>query len=424
MAAIVIATIPMAILQSTSTQNDLVVTSFLMAFALFMLRLWKNFSVANILFASLALGLALLTKGTSYIYGAAIGIALAAPILFQVRSSLRLLITRISCLALVCLIALALNSGHLIQTCRLYGSPLFGGENRMSNQDLSVSALLSSIPRNLSLHFGTSSPRLNRAIDRALRQVAGSQVDNRDNAYLEIAFAINPYRRHEDFAGNPIHLWLALFALASVLIWARRQIPPRTWYAVALLLGGCLFCFCLRWQPWGSRLQTPLFALSAPLIVIAFTRCARRTDNYVSLIAIVLMALYSLPFVLNNKLRPLFSNGWKQKPRTQLYFAYRPALYESYKKAIEMLEKAGVQDVGLHIGGDGWEYPFWVLAKGSRPMQFRHVGLTEQSKVLQTDTSLPEYVVATINSDAWPERSGYESVFAFGNLSVLRRLAQ
>jgi hypothetical protein len=423
MAAVVIATIPMAILQSTSTQNDLVVTSFLMAFALFMLRLRKNFTAANILFASLSLGLALLTKGTSYIYGAALGLTLAAPILLQARSSLRLLIARLSCLALVCLFALLLTSGHLVRTYRLYGSPLFAGEDGMSSQDLSFPALLGSIPRNLSLHFGTTSPRLNRATDRGLRQVVGGQIDNRDNAYLSTAFSINPYRRHEDFAGNPIHLWLALFALAAALLSARRQIPARTWYAVALLLGACLFCFYLKWQPWGSRLQTPLFVLSAPLIIAALTPRIRKIYNYAALIAIVLMTLYSLPFALNNKLRPLISNAWKQKPRTQLYFMYRPELYEGYQQAIDILEKTGVEDIGLYIGGDGWEYPFWALAKARR-LRFRHVGFTGPSRVRPTDTSLPEYVVVTRNTDTWPERNRYEPVFTSDHVSVLRKLLQ
>jgi hypothetical protein len=78
----------------------------------------------------------------------------------------------------------------------------------------------------------------------------------------------------------------------------------------------------------------------------------------------------------------------------------------------------------LYIGGDGWEYPFWALAKENRDMRFRHVGLTEESKPLQTDTSLPAYVVTTVNTDTWPDRSRYESVFALDHLSVLRKMAQ
>ncbi len=388
-AAVLIATIPMAILQSTSTQNDLVVTSFVLVFALFMLRLSKAFNVENLLFASLGLGLALLTKGTSYIYSAAVGLALAVPILRPASFDFALLLRRTGGLALLCLIALALNSGHLARTCRLYGSPVFMGENRTANEDCSISALLGNIPRNLALHFGTSMPRLNDAIDRTLRRVIGAQLDNRDNSYLKIPFSLNPYRRHEDFAGNPIHLLVALLALALALVGPRGQIQQRTWYAIAVLAGASLYCFCLKWQPWSSRLHLPLFALSAPLIAIAVTRLPRKIERYLVAAVMVLTTLYSIPFVLRNELRPLLTKDWKNKERARLYFTYRPELYQGYKQAIDLLEQSSARDVGLYIGGDGWEYPFWALGKDSA-MQFRHVGLTEQSKVLETNTSLPE----------------------------------
>ena len=420
MSAVIIATIPMAILQSTSTQNDLVVSSFILAFALFMLRLGKDFNIENILFASLSLGLALLTKGTAYIYCAPLGVALAVPILFKARSNFSLLIRRAGCLSLVCLIALALNSGHFARSYRLYGSPVYGGPGWL-NQDSSISALLSNIPKNLSLHLGTRSRHINEVIDETLRSVLGKQLDNRDNNYLGIPFRIVPYRRHEDYAGNPIHLWLTLLAFALAFVWARRQFSQRNWYAIALLLGGCLYCFCIKWQPWASRVHTPLFALAAPVIVIALTQHAKGIGRYSALAGIAFMVLYSFPFALNNQTRSLLSNDWKQKERMQLYFTNRPELYEPYKRAMNVLEKAGAQDVGLYIGGDGWEYPFWVFAK-SGDMRFRHVGLTEQSKVLQTEASLPAYVVATMNTDTWPERKEYSPVYASDNVSVLKRL--
>lgn len=414
MSAVIIATIPMAILQSTSTQTDLVVSSFILAFALFMLRLWKKFNIENIFFASLSLGLALLTKGTAYIYCAPLGLALALPILKA--SSFPLLIRRTGGLLLVCLIGIALSNGHFIRTYRLYGSPVYADDNKICNEDLSVPALLSTIPRNLSVHLGTSSPRLNQAIYRTLGLVLGKQLNNRDNSYLGIPFSITPYRCHDDYSGNPIHMLLALAALALALVWARRQFSQRTWYAIALILGGCLYCFCIKWQPWTSRLHTPLFALSAPLIVMALTQHAKGIVGYV---AILFMVLYSFPFALTNELRPLLSKEWQQKERNELYFMYRPELYQSYKEAMDVLQKAGVQDVGLYIGGDDWEYPFWMLAK---EMHFRPVGLTEQSKVLQTDASSPEYIIATMNTDTWPERKEYSVVYASENVSVLKRL--
>lgn len=100
----------------------------------------------------------------------------------------------------------------------------------------------------------------------------------------------------------------------------------------------------------------------------------------------------------------------------------RPELYEPYTKAMDVLQKAGARDVGFYIAGvDGWEYPFWVMAKNrALDMRFRHVGLTDQSKILQTNASLPEYIIVMMSTDAWPERSQYDVVYAADDVSVLK----
>ena len=109
-AAMVMATLPMAILQASSTQNDLVVSSFVMSFGLFMLRMRQHLSAENVLLAAMALGLALLTKATAWLYCAAIGTSLAVPLLLASRSD-RARFLRVTA-AVVCMIivTLALNA--------------------------------------------------------------------------------------------------------------------------------------------------------------------------------------------------------------------------------------------------------------------------------------------------------------------------
>lgn len=420
--ALIIATTPMLILQSTSTQNDLVVTSFVMAFALFMLRLGKSFNAGNILFAALSLGLAIFTKGTAYLYGAGLGLALAVPLLLEARPDVIRLARRTSALALIVLIALALNAAYFVRTCRLYHVPVYSDVSPMANEDRSIPALLSTIPRDLSVHFSTPSSRLNERIEQTLRLVLGKQFDNRRNAYLGIPFRLNRYQRQEDWAGNPIHLFFMLLAAVLMFRWVRRDIPHRNWYAIGVLLAGCLFCMCLKWQPWGSRLQTPLFALAAPIIAIALTESGKWVRRYIAPTALVLMILYCLPFVLKNETRPLLSSQWRHKDRIELYFAVRPELHEPYKKAIELLGAVGARDVGLCMGGDDWEYPLWVMAKQStQGMRFRHVCISDQSRMLLTNSNLPDYVLATMKTNTWPQSKDYRPVLVSDQVALLRR---
>ena len=71
-AALLVATIPMAILQSTSTQNDVVVAGYLLAAAFFLIRAFAvdGAPARNLALAGAAVGLAFATKGTAYILAA------------------------------------------------------------------------------------------------------------------------------------------------------------------------------------------------------------------------------------------------------------------------------------------------------------------------------------------------------------------
>jgi len=67
-AAVLCATIPMAIMQSTSTQVDLVAAFWLVITVYCLLSLKKQFSLLNIILLGCSLGLALLTKTTNYFF--------------------------------------------------------------------------------------------------------------------------------------------------------------------------------------------------------------------------------------------------------------------------------------------------------------------------------------------------------------------
>jgi hypothetical protein len=418
LSSVVMATLPMAILQSTSTQNDLVLSSFVLSFALFMLRLRRDATPANMLFASLSLGLACLTKGTAFVYGAAIGASLAVPMLYAARSNHALLLRRIAGLSLVVAGAIVLNAGHFARTYSLYGTPLATGDQNYSNHDRSAPAMLGNIARNIGLHLGTPSRPLNRHIYRAFRHALGAELNNPHTTWHGPPFSIS-YSRHEDTAGNLIHMLAIVFALVSAFRWIPScQLHARC-YVGGVLVAALLYCLCFKWQPWASRLHTPLFALGAPVIAMALSHYAKGAGRYIALSVIACMAIYCIPFVLNNQSRSLLHTEGLRKSRAERYFANKPHLYESYSAAMNVVAASGGQRVGLYLGLDDGEYPFWVLGHDSG-ITFHHVGVTEQSRVLATEADLPSHVIATKNTDAWPAGKEYDLVYADQNVRVLK----
>jgi hypothetical protein len=223
-------------------------------------------------------------------------------------------------------------------------------------------------------------------------------------------FAIPAFSLFEDLAGNPLHFMLtalALLTLPLVRISNKRAVYC---YAGSVLFGVVLYCVVLKWQPWASRLHTPIFMLSAPLIAAVFVGFHSSYKRLFVCMAIFLFA-YSTPFLILNKTRSfvaltnhsILSTG----DRLKSYFANRVDLYEDYTAAAKIIMDEGAEEVGLCLEYDDYEYPLWVLvgrhASRGTP-RFRHVGVADMSKMKEKQNMLaPGLVVAT---KRLPERFG------------------
>lgn len=425
--SVIIATLPMAILQATTTQNDLVVSSFIMSFALFMLRIRNNLSIENSLLTAIALGLALLTKGTAFLYCPAIGIALAIPVLLASITDRTQLIRVTAVFSLIIIIALLLNAGHFSRNYKLHGHLLVTSSEvtGYQNEDMSVATLLVNPARNAALHLGTPSRQINWYLRRVLQVAFGSELNNPKTTWPGESFMI-PYSRHEDTAGNFIHMLIAFMCLMSLpVLWFQRHYRRTVWYTFGVILGAILYSWMFKWQPWASRLHTPLFALAAPLMAITITSDIGSVKKSIGNVIILLLVLYSIPFALKNSSRSLVSLEWYYNDRMQLYFKNRSNLFNDYNSAMNVLGKADNGVVGLYLGGDDYEYPFWAFAwrtkKNGRTISFRHVGVSNVSRTINEEVLLPSYVIATKSIETWEHAPKYVSVYTSESVSVFRK---
>jgi hypothetical protein len=280
------------------------------------------------------------------------------------------------------------------------------------NQDMSTAALVSNILRNGALHLGTPSKQINQHEQRTLQMVLGSQL-NDPKTTLGTSFNI-PYSRHEDTAGNVIHMLIILFALLLLPIkWVQGHYSRTILYTVGVLCGA-------------SRLHTPLFALAAPLIAVTvLNNSAGNISKCIRYVIILCMVLYTIPFTVANKSRSLISLDWKQKNRVELYFQNRNNLFADYSSAMNALEEKDNGEVGLYLNADDWEYPFWVFTgkaeKTKDTINFNHVGVTNISGT-KNDLLLPLYVVATKSLSKWEYAQKYAPVYTTDHVSVFRKL--
>jgi len=393
-AAVIAGAIPMGILQASSTQNDYVGAFWLVCFAHYVIRLTRDPRASSNpslpVLAGASLGLALLTKGTAYLFGLPL-LAWAVFASLRSRSFRALRMT-----AAVVLVAIVLNTGHFARNLTVFGSVLGPeAETRyLANDVINGPVFISNVLRNAGLHLEAPSWRVNAATMKVIvsaHELLDIDMNDPRTSYGggqgEFRFDLDKPLLHEDLAGNGLHMVLSLLAIASAVLLPRSARWPHVrWYAFAICGAFGLFCAYLKWQPWGSRLQLPLFVLATPLIAVMALRVIGRSG---AKIVAVVAAVAALPWLLSNQSRPLIGEASLfTMRRDDLYFMNRPSLSTVYRRATEQIRLTGCRQVGLALGSNDWEYPFWILLddQDRKPGWIGHVGVMNDSAVTRRDS--------------------------------------
>lgn len=369
MAVLYAATLPVAIIQASSTMNDLVLGFWLVVVAVESVDLWSGGPVREAP-ASLAAaaGLALLTKPTAVAFLLSFAVADGIGLWRRRGRGSSLAIA----LGAVCVVGL-LNAGHLGRNWATYGSPVDGHDlERHANRNYDPRAIASNLLRNAALHLGTPSPYLNKftalSIQWLHRLLGVDPNDPRTTAAGQ--FRIHPSGLSENRTANPLH---ALLAAATVLLlMARRHGLFRAGWVLAGVVAGSVVAFgaLYKWLPFNARLHTPAFMLFAPV-----TGCVLgtlRPERWARWIGAALV-LSCLPWVVGLRTRPWIRLSDAESPRSvlteeraRLYFAEGPYLEAPYRTMVSEIERAGCDRVGIMLSGDNAEYPLWVLLGAPR----------------------------------------------------------
>jgi len=401
LAALLTVTLPMALLQATGTQNDLVEALWLVALAWSVLRFRDLPSPANAGWVGVALGLAVLTKGTGYT------LALPLMIWFGLATFREMRWTAWRPFAIVVVLFFALNSGHYLRNWASFGTPL-GQAEGYGNETFSSAVVVSNGLRNLTLNATTPWDTVNyRLFLRPVRWTHNNlldlALDDPRTTYGGMDYAYNYINASEDSAPNPAHFFLAFIAgtLFTVSALRGRRDTRQTVYLLVIVATFVTFSALFKWQIWHTRLLTPLFILFTPWIAVVMGRWPRPlTDG----LAVVLLLL-ALPYPLLNCNRPLVSAALPPftcgratvfAPSDEAAFNSRPGLREPYRAVADALNDEACVNVGLLLDEDAWEYPVWTLAEGER--DFYHVNVTNGSQF--TPVPPPETVCAVWASPA------------------------
>lgn len=358
------ATLPMGIAQASSTMNDYVVAFWVIVVAAEGLVLLRNPNDRfGLVFISLAAGLALSTKpiAAAYLFPLALWISIA---LFR-RVGWRSVLF----MAMIALVVVAiLNAGYIIRNYTIYGSPLNPYELSLhGGQPHTPQVFLSNLLRNASLHAGTPSPHVNKAIAIVVLKIHDLlNLDVNDPRTTSAGtFHIFKPSTHEDLAGNFLHALLILIMI-GLIVARRRNIQSDLFiFATVTLATFLVFSFFFKWQVFASRYHLPFFVLFAPVVGnLLDTIVQRRAAISVGL----LLLLACLPWLVGINSRPLIPLPQRSyvgsvlvEPREKLYYANGLYLLEPFKNLYARITDAACEQVGIMISGNSPEYLLWVL---------------------------------------------------------------
>jgi hypothetical protein len=409
LAAAFCVSIPMGVLQATSTQNDYVPAFWGACIAyLVVLSMRRELKTWELVSLATATGLGVLTKGTMFVY--------APP--FIAWFLIHELVVRGPRKAIrgafaITGVAVLLNLGFWSRNIQVYGGPY--GTSAWLQQNLWVrilsepsgtdggaqglitsedpDALPGSDPGGLPEANGTQNPlgdglspsparnylaRLLQTAGRNLTLPTGflsrpvmlvleSMPDVFGESYADEMRSVS--WNHEDFAGNPFHLLFVPLALGALLLfWGGTERKLALAYAGVALLTYALIPVVIGHGPsmFGIRYQLSFFVLWAPVVGVAFGSIRWEPVPRAMTTAFLLAAI---PYVLLNKTRPLVGMPpWRTvigsilvEDQETILLPWNPDLRDDYLLTVEAIRESGCTDVGLRANAAFLEYPLWWL---------------------------------------------------------------
>jgi 4-amino-4-deoxy-L-arabinose transferase-like glycosyltransferase len=315
-ASLIYLSLPMVVLQSSTTQNDLVVTFFAVSFFYFFHIGLKQRNYRKLLLSGIALGLAVGTKYTILYMLPALGIA-SLILLRKYKTKVSLYVHW----CVFCLVGiLVFGAYNYIQNYQTYGNPIGPPKEiyRFSGKKNIEKAFLNA------LRFGYEACDF-RGLPEPLESYLFNLKESFGKRYLTNKNIVNKYvltpvkasfsfksnRYYQESSGwfGVIGFFLYFPAAAWFffrIFWKLKSAIDERWiYAFIAVFFFIFTCFMQNYYPWFGRYFVLPAAFIAP-IAVAFTKIKNRTLIIIAALCISLVgAVTSVNISLNNRKKPL-----------------------------------------------------------------------------------------------------------------------
>ena len=379
LSALLTATIPTAIIEASGVRIDTLCAYWLVCFASLLLLLEKRGAFIYIILMGCVLGLGILTKGTMPLLALPF-IAGLITVVFK-KFSLR---RRLGGLILFFLIAGALNSGFFYRNYQLTADPLGPAPMRRwgLTHDMNGKLVFSNVLRVTAFQLGTSLKGWDDFIGQSVYGLHDffhiDALDERSTiAHTRFNVGVST---HEDAVANFVQTLLILISFVMLGIHAIRvKRKDILFYILAVSVSYVIICSSIKWTNHITRYCLPLLVLSMAAVALGAELFARQ--RIVIGFLILSLTVTAMPYVFQNNLRRIYSAKKEtifNASRLQQYFRNDRSLLVPYQEALDSVLSRSCDRVGLYMGFNYWDYPFWVMAgeKSHHPIRFEHVKIS------------------------------------------------
>jgi 4-amino-4-deoxy-L-arabinose transferase-like glycosyltransferase len=375
--AAVAISIPMGLLQSTSTQNDYAVTFWLVCLTYFIIKAKECSDAKHAILVGICLALAIFTKGTAYL--------VAAPFMMVYLWHLvvRGMKTATAGLLIISLAILLVNGGHYARNFKIYGNPISPGTgNDIISTRVDVTSVISCVTKNIGTQMATGMPTdmMLTALTNTVHNAIGVDVNDTDLT-VGSDFVILP-SNHEDYAPNPLHMVLLLFAAPTLVLRRKKYSRETILFATATMLSFIVLSIGIKWNPWISRYFLPVFVISAPFLGLLYDEKLRMFLNS----CVVALLVLSFIVITFNQMRPLVGpKSVFTTNRIDQYFILKPQLEQIFIVKANTIKEQSISNIGiLGQNGNFWEYILWVLLKDNGVnYRIEHVDVKNRSGAIK-----------------------------------------
>ncbi len=371
---------PLAIAESMTTQVDLLATMYLLMIAWFILKIGKSplplcssENMHNIVFCACSIGFGYLTKSSICFMVPLLLLWLLLVCLKKQESVMTIFKSVVLAAGIIILLAFPSFVRNYKSTGNILALEQVAGN--LMVKTISPRYLLLNGCKNLTLEIaGEEQP--DAFWQMTVKLADYLQVDIEDleisayYGYSEGRGAVKSY--HHDTAGartlflisGIVCIFAILHLLYSLIKKKKRKEVINLTYICSLLCSTGTMLFCIRWQPWGTRLLMPILPLIC--IFIGYTINAEKEYRYMNILVMSIVLLLMLPDGIRTIKMQADSYAqavWDGEARFDLYFLNRQEETEPYRELTATAEKMGAKNIGLLLGGDTYEYPLWVALK-------------------------------------------------------------